>query len=148
MSPVPTPEADRRERRSPEATLRIVVADDDRDTVDTLAELLADEGHLVYRVYTGKDVLPTVRTVRPDVVLLDIAVPGISGYAVAQEIRYTFTDIRRPLLVAISGMWTERSDQNLARQVGFDEYLAKPCQPQDILALVRRVRPHNPPHAA
>lgn len=148
MSPADISEARRQERRSPQATLRIVVADDDRDTVDTLAALLEDEGHLVYRVYTGKDVLPTVRTARPDVVLLDLAVPGISGYAVAQEIRYSFTDLRRPLLIAISGVWTGRSDQNLARQVGFDEHLTKPCEPQELLALLRKLGPHNAPRGA
>lgn len=139
------PMADRRGRR---AALRIVVADDDRDTVETLAAVLRDEGHLVYCVYSGKEVLPTVRSVRPDAVVLDIAVPGMSGYAVAQEIRYSFIDMRRPVLIAISGVWKEHSDQILARQVGFDAHLVKPCEPADVLALLRRLTLPGSPRGA
>jgi DNA-binding response OmpR family regulator len=116
--------------------LRVVVADDDRDTVDMLSVILRDEGHVVHGVYTGKDVLPAVRTLRPDAVILDIAVPGLSGYAVAQEIRYSFTDARRPMLIAISGMWVERADKSVAHLVGFDAHLLKPCDPAELLALL------------
>jgi two-component system CheB/CheR fusion protein len=119
--------------------LRIVVADDDRDTVETLSAILRDEGHVVHGVFSGKDVLPAVRTLRPDAVILDIAVPGISGYAVAQEIRYTFTADSRPLLIGMSGIWKERSDRMLAERVGFDEHLLKPCEPSELLRLLARL---------
>ena len=116
--------------------LRIVVADDDRDTVDMLNIILRDEGHVVHGVYSGKEVLPAVRALNPDAVILDIAVPGLSGYAVAQEIRYSFTERRRPMLIAISGMWIERADQKIAHLVGFDAHLRKPCEPAELLALL------------
>jgi CheY-like chemotaxis protein len=116
--------------------LRVVVADDDRDTVDMLSVILRDEGHVVHGVYTGKDVLPAVRTLNPDAVILDISVPGLSGYAVAQEIRYSYTEARRPMLIAISGMWVERADQKVAQLVGFDAHLLKPCDPAELLALL------------
>ena len=90
------------ERRQPARALRVIVADDDRDTVDTLAKLLEGEGHVVQRVYNGKEVLPAVRIMRPDAVILDVALPLMSGCAVAQPLRESFTDARRPLLVAIS----------------------------------------------
>ena len=117
-------------------SLRVVVADDDRDTVDMLSIILRDEGHVVHGVYTGKDVLPTVRALNPDAVILDIAVPGLSGYAVAQEIRYSFTERRRPLLIAISGMWKEHADRKVAHLVGFDAHLLKPCDPAELLGLL------------
>ena len=120
----------------PARRLRIVVADDDRDTVDMLSVILRDEGHVVHGVYNGKQVLPAVRTVRPDAVILDIAVPGLSGYAVAQEIRYSFTEARRPLLIAISGVWVEHADKKIAQLVGFDAHLMKPCDPAELLALL------------
>jgi DNA-binding response OmpR family regulator len=126
------------ERRHEGQSLRIIVADDDRDTVDTLSEILRDEGHSVYAVYGGRDVLPAVRLIRPDAIILDIAVPGMSGYAVAQEVRHSFTDVRRPLMIAISGMWKDASDRLIARQVGFDHYLEKPCMPKDLLRLLSR----------
>src|SRR4051812_47930527 len=99
------------ERRAGGRALRLVVADDERDIVDTLAAILRDAGHEVYGVYSGADVLPTVRFVRPDAVIMDIALPAMSGYAIAQELRHTFTDLRRPLLIGMSGKWKERSDQ-------------------------------------
>lgn len=117
-------------------SLRVVVADDDRDTVDMLSIILRDEGHVVHGVYSGKEVLPTVRALNPDAVILDIAVPGLSGYAVAQEIRYSFTDRRRPLLIAISGMWKEHADRKVAQLVGFDAHLLKPCDPAALLTLL------------
>jgi len=67
------------EWRKSAVALRIIVVDDDRDTVNMLSIILRDEGHDVHPVYTGKDVLPTARLVRPDAIILDISVPGISG---------------------------------------------------------------------
>ncbi len=116
--------------------LRIVVADDDRDTVNMLSIILRDEGHVVHGVFTGKDVLPAVRAINPDAVILDIAVPGLSGYAVAQEIRYSYFQVRCPLLIAISGMWKEHPDKRVAQQVGFDAHLLKPCDPAALLELL------------
>ncbi len=120
--------------------LCVVVADDERDTVDTLAALLQDAGHKVYSVYSGKDVLPTARVARPDAIIVDVAIRGMSGYAVAQEIRHSFTDVRRPLLIGISGMWKESPDKLVARQVGFDHYLDKPCDPNEVLKVLATSR--------
>ncbi len=130
-----------RERRHASPARRILIADDDRDTVQTLTALLELEGHLVSGAYTGKEVLQTMRITRPDVLILDIALPGLSGYAVAQVIRHTFVDLRRPLMIAISGMWKESADRRVADQVGFDHYLVKPCDPKKITRLIRDGRP-------
>ena len=119
--------------------LRVIVADDDRDILDTLGQVLRTAGHTVHSIHSGRDVLPTVRIVRPEAIVLDIAVPGMSGYAIAQEIRHSFVDVRRPLMIAISGMWTGKSDRLIAQQVGFDHYLAKPFDPQELLRLLAAV---------
>jgi len=116
--------------------LRIIVVDDDRDIVDTLSSVLRDAGHDVHAVYSGKDVLPIARIVRPDAIILDISVPGMSGYAVAQEMRHTFTEARRPVMIAISGIWKEHADRQIAEQVGFDHYFVKPCDPAAVLAVL------------
>ena len=129
--------AERRQRASP---LRVLVADDDRDTVETLAALLRDEGHVVHTAFNGKDVLPAVRLLRPDVIVVDLALAQMSGYAVAQAIRDSFTNERRPCLIAMSGVWKEYADQRVAGQVGFDHYLEKPADPVALLALVREAR--------
>jgi len=124
------------ERRQPARALRVIVADDDRDTVDTLAKLLEGEGHVVQRVYNGKEVLPAVRIMRPDAVILDVALPLMSGYAVAQALRESFTDVRRPLLIAISGVWKDFADRRVAEQVGFDHYLVKPANPARLVGIL------------
>ena len=131
-------------RRGGGASLRIMVVDDDPDTVQTLCAILEHEGHTVYGVQSGTDVLPTARFVRPDAIILDISVPGISGYAVAQVIRNSFTEARRPLLIAISGKWTETPDRRIAEQVGFDHHLLKPCDAGAILGLLERLKRPDP----
>jgi DNA-binding response OmpR family regulator len=91
---------------------------------------------VVHSVYTGKDVLPAARLFRPDAIVLDVAMPEMSGYAVAQAIRQSFTDLRRPLLVAISGVWKQYADRQVGQQVGFDHYLEKPANPAVLLAIL------------
>lgn len=118
--------------------LRIVVADDERDTVLTLMTLLRDEGHEVRGVYRGSDVLRTVDDFDPDAVLLDIAMPDLSGYEVAQQIRSRYGAIR-PLLIAISGRYKQGSDKILAEIVGFNHHVAKPYEPGALLALLARL---------
>jgi CheY-like chemotaxis protein len=130
-----------RERRHASTARRILIADDERDTLQTLTALLELEGHVVSGAYTGNEVLQRMRITRPDVLILDIALPGLSGYAVAQVIRHTFVDLRRPLMIAISGMWKESADRRVADQVGFDHYLVKPCDPKKITRLIREGRP-------
>jgi CheY-like chemotaxis protein len=131
------------DRRSYDEQLRVLVVDDDPDTVNTLAFILRDEGYVVQPVYSGDEAVSRVRVFRPDVIIQDIAVPGISGYAVAQAIRYSFPDVRRPLMIAISGIWKQLPDRKVAEQMGFDEYLTKPCDPKALLRLLddfRRAR--------
>lgn len=128
--------AARTERRRNSPTLRILVADDERDTVDSLALLLKNEGHVVRAAYTGKDVLSALSLFRPDAVIIDIGLPGVSGYAIAQAIRNSFTEIRKPLLIAITGLWKETPDRLVAEQVGFDHFLLKPCKPDELIRLL------------
>jgi DNA-binding response OmpR family regulator len=117
--------------------LRIVIADDSRDTVLTLSAILRDEGHDVYGLHSADQVIKTVRLIRPDVVILDIEMPGMSGYALAQELRSLYYgSANAPLLIAISGKWVKVSDQMLARVVGFAHHLMKPCDPNQLLELI------------
>ena len=141
--PMPGPSAAASRRQGRQA-LCIVVADDDRDTVATLAAILESAGHTVHAVYDGNEVLRIARFVRPDALILDISVPGMSGYAVAQAVRQTYLDQRRPLLIAISGKWKQAPDRMVARQVGFDHHLVKPCDPNEVLALLEGLRRPDP----
>jgi DNA-binding response OmpR family regulator len=114
--------------------LRVLIADDDRDMVATLAAILNDEGHLVREVYRGTEVLRLVAEFDPDVALIDIGMPGMTGYDVAREVRETRGE-ERPLMIAITG-WKKPSDRILAKLVGFDHHLPKPFEAKELLALL------------
>jgi len=123
-------------RRRP---LRVLIADDERDTAMTLAAILRDKGHEVQTVLRGDEALELCRLFRPDVVITDINMPGESGYAVARELRDRHGQLA-PLLIAISGKWTKTSDRQVGKAVGFDHYLLKPCNPADLLPLMEPLR--------
>jgi DNA-binding response OmpR family regulator len=115
--------------------LRVLVADDERDTVLTLVELLREEGHDAHGVYKGAAVLARMRDFDPDVVLLDIAMPDMSGWDVARTIRETHGE--RPMLIAISGVYKQAADQILGKMAGFNYYLSKPYDPSVLITLLR-----------
>jgi DNA-binding response OmpR family regulator len=115
--------------------LRIIVADDDRDAVLTLAMVLRDEGHDVRGLYRAEDVLRAIKDFEADAVFLDIAMPGMNGYEAARKINEQYGD-RRPLLVAITGVYKQSVDRILSQMVGFDHHLVKPYLPSDIFKLL------------
>jgi two-component system, OmpR family, response regulator len=119
--------------------LRVLIADDDRDTATMLAMVLRDEGDEVHTSLRGDEVLEACRLLRPDVVVVDINMPGMSGYAIARELRERHGALA-PLLIAISGVWTRSSDRLVGTAVGFDHYLLKPCEPKEVLRLMQPLR--------
>jgi CheY-like chemotaxis protein len=114
--------------------LRILIADDERDQVATLAAILNDEGHDVREVYRGTEVLRMIADFDPDVALVDIGMPGMSGYDVAREVREHY-GTGRPLLIAVTG-WKKPSDRILAQLAGFDHHLPKPFEARQLLELL------------
>jgi DNA-binding response OmpR family regulator len=124
---------------SAQRALRILVADDDRDSVLTLMLLLRDEGHEVRGAYSGRQVMGQVLDFDPDAVLLDLAMPELSGWEVARTIRER-RGAERPLLIGISGEYKQGADRVLAQIIGFNHYLVKPYAPADLLALLAPLR--------
>jgi CheY-like chemotaxis protein len=109
---------------------RVVVADDNADGADSLAALLRLAGHEVRVAYDGPSALEASRAFRPEIVLLDIGLPGMNGYEVARRIR----GLRIPggtLLVAVTG-YGQEEDISRSSEAGFDHHLTKPV---DIKAL-------------
>ena len=125
--------------------LRIVVADDDRDAVLTLVMLLRQEGYDVRGVYSGDDVMKVSRELQPDVIILDITMPGMSGYELARKLRARYEDAC-PLLIAVTA-WDKTSDRILSERVGFNHHFGKPVDPQALMrllaALSQKVGPQN-----
>jgi hypothetical protein len=119
------------------AMSKILVADDNRDAVAMLAALLEDEGHEVRGVYRSADVLGVESAFKPDVVILDLQMPDISGYDLARWLRSRHP-ARCPLLIAVSGAFTRPADMELSRISGFHQYLAKPYALGDLLPLLAR----------
>jgi CheY-like chemotaxis protein len=111
-----------------------LIADDERDQVVTLAAILNDEGHDVREVYRGTEVLRMIADFDPDVALVDIGMPGMTGYDVAREVREHYGK-GRPLLIAVTG-WKKPSDRILAQLAGFDHHLPKPFESHQLLELL------------
>ena len=106
--------------------MRILVADDSQDGADSLAFLLRAAGHEVFTAYEGKTAIRLAETQRPDVVLLDIGMPEVSGYDVARAIRREVWG-RSMRLVALTG-WGQAEHRRRSLEVGFDDHLVKPVE--------------------
>jgi CheY-like chemotaxis protein len=105
---------------------RVLVVDDNEDAANSLAMILKLNGHETASVYTAASALERAAAFRPDVVLLDIGLPGMDGYEVAQKMR-ELPGLRDIRLVAVTGYG--RSDDRLrARDAGFDDHLTKPVE--------------------
>jgi signal transduction histidine kinase len=112
------------EPQGPLGAQRILVVDDNRDAADTLALLLEGEGATVRTAYEGEAALSATRSFLPTVVLLDLGMPGMDGFEVAQQIRGD-PGLHAVRIVALTG-WGQEADRNRTRSYGFDHHLTKP----------------------
>ena len=103
---------------------KVAVVDDNRDSADTLALLLEEEGYEILVGYSGQDALRLAQQAKPEAMILDIGMPDLPGYEVARRLRQEPWG-RAVLLVAMTG-WGQAKDKELARQAGFDLHFTKP----------------------
>lgn len=115
--------------------MKILLAEDDAVTRDAVAELLENEGHRVSVARDGSEALELWRTGRPGLVLLDIMMPGASGYDVCRAIRRE--DGRVPVMFLSAK--SEEVDVVLGLELGADDFLRKPFGKHELLARVRAV---------
>ena len=111
---------------------RVLVADDDHDMVLSLTTLLRGEGYEAFGVHHGGDVVETVGEFAPDVLLLDIGLPKMSGYEIVRTLKDRYGSAR-PVIIAITGR-SGPVDRRLAEMVGFDHQFIKPFEPKELLA--------------
>lgn len=125
-------------------SLRVLVIEDNLDAAETLRDLLELGGHQVELAGTGREGVAAAATFRPDVVLCDIGLPGMDGYAVARELRANPATAALPLY-ALSG-YGQAEDRRRAREAGFDHHLVKPIDPEE-LGRILAALPADPPIA-
>ena len=113
---------------------RILVADDEENIVTLVGSYLRAEGYEVLTASDGSKAVGLVRERRPDLVVLDIAMPGIDGIEALREIR-TFSDVYVIMLTARA----EETDKLIGLSVGADDYLTKPFSPRELVARVKAV---------
>lgn len=122
---------------SPVAKLRILLVDDNPDVTESLALLLQMQGHEVDTADCGLKGMEKAQAFRPQVVLLDIGLPDISGYEVAKRLR-ELPETRQAFLVAISG-YGQPEDLEQSKSAGFDHHLLKPIDHSNLSALLTTV---------
>ena len=123
--------------------VRVLVVDDNQDMVTTLMALLRADGFETHGASNGNEALRVLEKVHPDALIVDIAMPGMTGWEVARNVRQGGTG-QRAMLIAISGEHTERGNMPFAEKGGFDYFLSKPCDPNVVLNLLRPLKSVRP----
>jgi CheY-like chemotaxis protein len=118
----------------PTSRLRLLVVDDNKDSVDSLSTLLRLMGNDVMQAYDGVEAVDVVHSFRPDVVLLDVGLPRRNGYEAARLIRGESWG-QDVVLIALTG-WGQEQDRKRSREAGFDHHLVKPVDPKALMKLV------------
>jgi CheY-like chemotaxis protein len=118
--------------------LRILIADDNRDAAELLKAVLETQGHTVKLAHDGTIALQLAKSFVPDLGLLDIGMPGMSGYELAKAIRQV-PQLQATRLVALTG-WGAKEDRERARDAGFDHHLTKPVSFEALNALLAEIR--------
>jgi len=116
----------------------VLIVDDNRDVADSTAVLLRMAGYDVQLAYDGKGALESIQRLQPDAVLLDIGLPGMDGYQVAERIRRDASNCR-PLMVAVSG-YSQDEHRVRSRNAGFDHHIVKPIDPGVLTELLASLR--------
>ena len=111
----------------------MLVVDDNVDLAVSQAALLQRMGHEVEVAYNGEAALDKAREFHPDVVLLDLGLPGMDGFEVARRLR---AELPGGLKIVAQTGWGQKTDRRRTREAGFDEHLAKPVDLASLLQLL------------
>ncbi|WP_439861103.1 response regulator [Pseudomonas sp. MBLB4136] len=122
---------------------RIMVVEDEPKLAAILRDYLQAAGHQVDCLADGLAVVPAVRAVEPELILLDIMLPGMDGLAICRELR-TFSEVPIMLITAR----VEEVDRLLGLDLGADDYICKPFSPREVMARVRAILRRRPVQAS
>jgi PAS domain S-box-containing protein len=117
--------------------LRVLIVDDNRDAADSLNLLLASMGQNVYVAYDGQSAISAAKAFRPEIVLLDIGMPQMSGYEVARALRAD-ASAAKSALVAVTG-WGQEADRERAKEAGFTYHFVKPINEEALRMILTEV---------
>jgi PAS domain S-box-containing protein len=134
---IETPAAERPESAVDKPTTaprRILIVDDNPDTAQSMAWLLKHAGHRVEVAHDGRSAIDAARDQRPDIMLLDIGLPGMDGYGVARRIRQD-EGCKDTVIIGMSG-YSQEDDRRRSREAGFNHHLAKPVDYESLIALI------------
>jgi len=119
---------------TPQASHRILLVEDNVDARSTMLAALQLDGHRVYEAIDGEAGIRAAATLKPDVAIIDIGLPGRDGYEVASALRQT-PERQRMVLIAVTG-YEQPDSWRRAREAGFDEYVTKPIAPDRLVRLI------------
>lgn len=126
-----------RKLATPSGRRRVLVVDDLKINTDSLAILLEIAGNEVTKAYSGSEALEKAEAVRPDIILMDLSMPGMDGYEAARRIRDQFKH-RKLVMIAVSG-WGQKEVQTRSIESGFDAHITKPVDFSDLEKLMARL---------
>jgi two-component system, OmpR family, alkaline phosphatase synthesis response regulator PhoP len=128
-------------------SLNILVAEDDRDIADLILHYLDKAGWTGHLVSTGDEALAHARATPPDLAILDVMMPGLSGFEVCRALRADASTAAVPIIILTAR--AEEADRVVGLELGADDYVAKPFSPKELVAriraLMRRTRRQEPP---
>ena len=125
----------------PATRRRVLVVDDNADSVESLATLVSMMGHECAKALDGERAIATARSFRPDTILLDLGMPGMNGYETCRAIRSESWG-RDIFIIALTG-WGQAEDRDRTRAAGFDLHVVKPAEPATIAEILARPVPES-----
>lgn len=125
------------EDRGRNSSFRILIVDDEKDLVDLLSYNLEKEGYTIVKAYDGEEALKIIRSRKPDLILLDLMLPGIQGMEICKIVRKTPETAALPIIMLTAR--GEEVDRIVGLEMGADDYVTKPFSVRELLARVRAV---------
>jgi CheY-like chemotaxis protein len=120
---------------------RILVVDDNADSTETMEMLLKLSGHEVATAHDGESALEKTREFQPEIILLDVGLPGMHGYEVAQRLR-SLPENKNLVIIALTGYGQEQ-DRERAMEAGFDYHFVKPVEFDTLESLLNKLEPRR-----